>query len=100
MIRRYYWGLAIGHTYAHTWQSSSPNTLSAPGPNHNDQTFDVAGLQELINNTGNELEYSLENLENECLQADEEHSDDDDLATGGGDVELSAYQEMYGWKWL
>ena len=97
---RYYWGLAIGHTYAHMWQSSSPNTLSAPGPNHNDQIFDVAGLQELINNTGNELEYSLENLENECLQADEEHSDDDDLATGGGDVKLSAYQEMYGWKQL
>ena len=95
---RYYWGLAIGHTYAHMQQSSSPNILSVPGPNHNDQFFDVAGLQELVKNTVDELEYSLENLEDECLQADDEHDnhDDDDLATSGSDVELSAYQEMYG----
>ena len=70
--------------------------MSAPGPNHNDRIFNVAGLQELIKNTGDELEYSLENLEDGCLQADKDYSDDDDLATGGGDVELSAYQEMYG----
>ena len=97
---RYYWGLAIGHTYAHMQQSSYPNTLSVPGPNHDNQSSDVVGLEELDKNTGDEPEYSLENLEDEYLQPDEEYSNDDDLAAGGGDVELSAYREMYGWKWL
>lgn len=72
--------------------------MSAPGPNEEDndnQFFDVVRLEELVTNTGNEPEYSLENLEDECLRDDEEHSDDD-LATGGGDVELGVYQEMYG----
>ena len=61
------------------------------GPNCNDQSSDVVGLEELVKNTGDELEYSLENLENEYLQPDKEYGNDDDLAAGGSDVELSAY---------
>ena len=96
---RYYWGLAIGHTYTHTQQTSSFNALSVPGPSqedNDDQIVDEARNEELTTNTGNEPEYSLENLEDECTQADEEQADDNDnLTTRSSDIELSTYQEMY-----
>lgn len=96
---RYYWGLGIGHTYSHTRQASSSNALvSVPCPNHEDnsnQFPDTAVLEELDATTGDEPEFSLENREDDCLP-DEEFEEDDLAANNDGDVDLGAYQEMYG----
>lgn len=96
---RYYWGLAVGHTYSHVHRASSVNALCTTGsnPEENDDHLDEEEtIEQLTTNTGNEPEYSLDNLEDECPQTDEEQDgDDDDLATGSTDMDLGTYQEMY-----
>ena len=100
MIMRYHWGLAIGHTYAHNRPINILNVSTAPEPSqvHNGNVFpDAMNFEEPDKNTGDEPEFTLENLKDYLIP--EEVWDDNDLlvATGDdGDVDLDAYQEMYG----
>ena len=101
MVKRYHWGLAIGHMYAHNWPTNTYNTstaLETTQVNDSDGFLDVVGLKELDKNTGDKPEFTLENFEDNFIP--EEIWDDNNLlvATGyDGDVDFNVYWEMYGW---
>ena len=92
MVMRYYWGLAIGHTYTHNWQEAASTSQRAIKEDNIDPSPD---LEELVTSTGYEPEFSLENLEDD-LPEDEVEDDDDNPAAIDGDVDPDAYYNMYG----
>ena len=65
---------------------------------HDSNVFpDVMNFEEPDRNTGDEPEFTLENIKDDLIP--EEVWDDDDLLVVAGDdgyVDLDAYQEMYG----
>lgn len=101
MIMSYYWGLGIGHTYAHNFlhlvtsashqhpiEEIEENNKLSLSPNH---TLEVLPCE----STGNELEFSLNNLEDDIAQLDTAEEDHDSALCDHGDVSPINYKEMY-----
>lgn len=99
MIMRYYWGLAVGHTYAHKGRpgtSTSQNHIEEPEDN-NDSSLNLNHSQELPHEyTGNEPEFSLDDLEDDIPQEGVEENHEPAVGDHG-DVNPNDYNEMYGW---
>ena len=94
MMMRYYWGFAIGHAYAHNRQSA---TSSSQGPTEEDDDDPSPNLNHPEGpdaNTGDELEFSLQNLDNN-IPADDSVEEDDLAASDLGDVNHNDYYDMY-----
>ena len=87
MMMRYYWGFAIGHTYAHIQQSATSQGLTEEDDEN--PPFDLNQPEELDTNTGDELEFSLENLE------DDIPAEDNPAAGNHSDVYPDDYYDMY-----
>ena len=94
-MMRYYWGFAIGHTYAHDWQSV---TLASQGLTEEDDDnppLDPNYLEPEIN-TGDELEFSLESLEDDIpVEDDDSIVEDDPAANSYGDINPNDHHDVY-----
>ena len=96
MMMRYYWGFAIGHTYAHNQQSATSSSQGLTEEDDNNPPFDLNQPEELDTNTGDELEFSLENLEDDIPAEDDNSIEEDDpAASDHGDVDPDDYYDMY-----
>ena len=93
---RYYWGLAIGHTYAHNQQDVSSAVQFSNKEGVNSPSGDFNCPSPPCPYTGDEPEFSLDNLEDNMIIEGE--GDGDDLAANDyGDVDADKYLNMYGW---
>ena len=93
-MMRYYWGFTIGHTYAHIQQSATSQGLTKE--DNENPTFDLNQPEELDTNTGDELEFSIENLEDDIPAEDDNLIEEDNPAIGNhGDVDPNDYYDMY-----
>lgn len=92
---RYYWGLAVGHAYAHNQPvaASSLQCSDEEDDNHLSHIMDSLQIPHL--STGDEPEFTLENLEDDVVPedgADEEST----LIRYHGDIDPDEYYDMYG----
>ena len=98
MMMRYYWGFAISHIYAHNWQSatSSSQGLTEDNNNNNNPSLNLNHPEEPNTNTGDELEFSLENLEDDVPAEDDDVAEEDNpAASHPGDINPDDYCDMY-----
>lgn len=91
-MMRYYWGFAIGHTYAHDRHATTFDTSSALDPNQDhsgDHIHDiVANLEEPDATTGEEPEFSLVNLDDDLQTHEEEPEEGSNQGSiDGGDID-------------
>ena len=94
-MMRYYWGFAIGHTYAHDQQ---PVTLASQGLTEEDDDNPPLGPNHLEPeiNTGDKPEFSLESLEDDIPAEDDDSVVEDDPATSCyGDINPNDHHDVY-----
>ena len=87
-MMRFYWGLAVGHTYAHSRKSLTSQGLAEEDDNY--QSLSPNHPEEP--NAGDEPEFSLDNLEDVIIPDDVEEDDDADY----GDIDPDDFNDMYG----
>lgn len=95
MMMRYYWGLAIGHTYAHNQQDVSSAVQFSNKEGVNSPLGDFNCLKPPCPYTGDEPEFSLDNLEDNMILKGEGDGDNP-AASDYGDVDTDKYLNMYG----
>jgi hypothetical protein len=106
MVMRYYWGLAIGHTYSHFQPAT---TAASAVPTQGPHSTMASGLEaeterDLVHTNYvyepdvDDPELSLENREDDLGEWDEGFGSEDEFAEDGegDDEQLVAMYDMYG----
>ena len=94
-MMRYYWGFAIGYTYAHSRQSATLASQGLTKEDDDDLPLDPNHL-EPVTNTGDEPEFSLESLEDDIPAEDDDSIVEDDPATSSyGDINPNDHHDVY-----
>lgn len=96
MLMRYYWGLAIGHQYAHNQRDGAASANSSTEADDNIPLRDLDSHDEPYPSTGDEPEFSLDNLEDDVIPEEREEDEDNLAASDHDDVDADEYLNMYG----
>ena len=94
-MMRYYWGFAIGHTYAHNQQLATLASQGLTKEDDDDPLLDPNHL-EPVTNTGDEPEFSLESLGDDIPAEDDDSIVEDNPATSSyGDINPNDHHDVY-----
>ena len=95
MMMRYYWGLAISHTYVHNQQDVSSAAQFSNEEGVYSPLGDFNCPKPPCPYTGDKPEFSLDNLEDDMI-LEGEGDGDNPAASDYGDVDADKYLNMYG----